>query len=176
MEISETEECTKSSPLQGLYHMLLKERHWALAHLAISSFGYFAARTSSNHLWRFVPDNAALSYDLVGGNKGSEERFMREFKAFLEKEMALPEITPSSEQLLLLQEEAALLKEAVRKNTQTLVTEEMVCEVMEMEPEQLSSKRRKMPDGISKGVELLWSGFKVIGEGPSHWQKAPPDS
>ncbi|XP_031382259.1 uncharacterized protein LOC116196600 isoform X1 [Punica granatum] len=176
MDMSETEECKKGSAVCGLYHMLLRERHWALIHLAIASFGYFAARSSCNQLWRFVPDNAALSYDILGGYEVSEERFMCEFKAFLEKERALPELAPSSEQILLLQEEAALLKEAVRKKIQTLETEEMDCEVVEIDHEQLSSKRRKMPDGISKGVELLQSGLKVIGEGLSQWQKTQPNS
>lgn len=176
MEISETEECGKSSALRGLYHMLLRERHWAVAHLAIASFGYFAARTLCNQLWRFVPDNAALSYDLLHRNKVSEERFMCEFKAFLEKEAALPEIAPSSEQLQLLHEEAALLKQAAHKKMQTLGNEEMDCEVMEIDDEQLSSKRRRLPDGINKGVELLQSGFKFISEGLSQWQKSHTES
>lgn len=175
MEISETEECKKSSALSSLYHMLLRERHWALTHLAIASFGYFAARTSCNQMWRFVPENAALSYDLLNENKVSEERFMSEFKAFLEKEAALPEIAPS-EQLQLLQEEAVLLKEAAQKKMQALETEKMDCEVMVVNREQLTRKRQKLPDGISKGVELLQSGMKVISEGLSQWQKAQPDS
>ncbi|KAK4742953.1 hypothetical protein SAY87_000954 [Trapa incisa] len=176
MEISETEECKKSSALRSLYHMLLKERHWALAHLALASFGYFAARTSCNQMWKFVPENAALSFDLLKENKVNEERFMSEFKAFLEKDAALHEIAPTSDLLQLLQAEAMLLKEATQKKMQALEIMGMDCEVMEANHQQLPSKRRKLPVEISKGVDLLQSGMRVMGEGLTQWQKAEPDS
>ncbi|CAK7336201.1 unnamed protein product [Dovyalis caffra] len=169
MEVIESDDCAKSSALWELYHMLFKERHWALVHLAIAAFGYFAARTTCNQLWRFVPQNASLSYDLMTGNEASEERFMSELKAFLEKERALLTATPSMEQLELLVKEGRMLKEMVQKIS-SMHIEATECESMEIDVDNVSNKRRKLPDGISRGVELLQSGLKVIGDGISQWQ------
>uniref|UniRef100_A0A2P2Q2M3 Uncharacterized protein n=1 Tax=Rhizophora mucronata TaxID=61149 RepID=A0A2P2Q2M3_RHIMU len=170
MKMSENNDCAKSSAVWELYHMLFRERHWALVHLAIATFGYFAARTSCNQLWRFVPHDAALSYDLISGNEASEERFMSELKAFLEKEMALTSITPSSEQLELLVKEGMLLKKMIQK-IESVNVETLDSESMEIDVENQSNKRRKLPDGIGKGMELLQSGLKVIGDGLSQWQQ-----
>ncbi|KAJ6705042.1 HOLLIDAY JUNCTION RESOLVASE [Salix purpurea] len=170
MEMTENDDCAKSSAVWELYHMLFRERHWALVHLAIAAFGYFAARTTCNHLWRFVPQNASLSYDLMSGNEASEERFMSELKAFLEKETALLTTTPSTEQLELLVKEGMTLKEMVRKISSTHIdTKE--CESMEIDVDNVSNKRRKLPDGIRKGLELLQNGLEVIGDGISQWQE-----
>ncbi|KAH9614588.1 hypothetical protein KSS87_021552, partial [Heliosperma pusillum] len=51
MEMVECDGSVKTSAIWQLYHMLLRERHWALIHLAISAFGYFAAHTSCTELW-----------------------------------------------------------------------------------------------------------------------------
>ncbi|KAF9686216.1 hypothetical protein SADUNF_Sadunf03G0135600 [Salix dunnii] len=170
MEMTENNACAKSFAVWELYHMLFRERHWALVHLAIAAFGYFAACTACNHLWRFVPQNASLSYDLMSGNEASEERFMSELKAFLEKETALLTTTPSIEQLELLVKEGMMLKEMVRKISSTHIdTKE--CESMEIDADNVSNKRRKLPDGISKGLELLQNGLKVIDDDISHWQE-----
>ncbi|XWS22407.1 hypothetical protein CRYUN_Cryun29cG0031300 [Craigia yunnanensis] len=129
MGMSESDNCAKSTAVWELYHMLLREQHWAFVHLGIAAFGYFAARTNFNQLWRFVPQDAALSYDLVSGNDANEERFMSEFKAFLEKEMALPAVIASSEQQGLLLEEGLVLKEKVRKIS-NINTEAARCDSM----------------------------------------------
>ena len=50
------------------------------------------------------------------------------------------------------------------------------CENMETDGEIQCNKRRKLPDGISKGVELLQNGLKVIGDGISQWQQNQSDS
>ncbi|KAK9289292.1 hypothetical protein L1049_017768 [Liquidambar formosana] len=42
MEMAESITSAKSSAVWELYHMLLRERHWAFVHLAITAFGYFA--------------------------------------------------------------------------------------------------------------------------------------
>ncbi|XP_057958263.1 uncharacterized protein LOC131151089 isoform X2 [Malania oleifera] len=171
MELAETETSLKSSAVWDLYHMLLMERHWALVHLAATAFGYFAARTSCNQLWRFVPQNAALSFDL-DGNEAKEERFMFELKAFLEKEKAICTTTPSSEELGLLVKEGLMLKDMV----QNINIDLDVTEGMELDGDNQANKRRKLPDGISRGVELLQSGLKVIGDGLSLWQPHHFDS
>ncbi|XVE81442.1 hypothetical protein DITRI_Ditri15bG0063900 [Diplodiscus trichospermus] len=169
MGMSESDNCAKSSAVWELYHMLLRERHWAFVHLSIAAFGHFAARTNCNQLWRFVPQDAALSYDLGSGDDANEERFMSEFKAFLEKEMALPAVIACSEQQRLLHEEGLVLKEMVRKIS-NINTDAARCDSMEIDDEKQSNKRRKLPDGINKGVELLQDGLKVISESLTQWQ------
>ncbi|XWS09092.1 hypothetical protein CRYUN_Cryun40dG0056600 [Craigia yunnanensis] len=154
MGMLESDNCAKSSAVWELYHTLLRERHWAFVHLSIAAFGYFAARTNCNQLWRFVPQDAALSYDLVSGKDANEVIFMSEFKAFLEKEMALPAVIAISEQLGLLLEEGLVLKEKAGK-VSIIKTDAARCDSMEIDDEYQSNKRRKLPDGINKGVELL---------------------
>ncbi|KAF8014307.1 hypothetical protein BT93_H0218 [Corymbia citriodora subsp. variegata] len=171
IEMEERDDCPKSSAIWELYHMLLREQHWALTHLAIKAFGHFAARTSCNQLWRFVPQNAALSYDLSQGNEANEERFMSEFKKFLEKEVALLESFPCTEQLQMLRKEALILKVATQKS-QNIDVEATKHERTEMISENRSNKKRKFPDEISRGVELLQSGLKAISDGLSLWEKA----
>ncbi|CAI0436728.1 unnamed protein product [Linum tenue] len=173
MQMSESDDCAKSTAVWELYHMMLKERHWALVHLAIASFGYFAARTSCNQLWRFVPQNATLSYDVISASEASEERFMSELKAFLEKEVAvLATITASSHQHELLVKEGTVLREMVQKISNTCIEEEVTeSDGLGSNVDSQCSKRRKLPDGISRGVELIQNGLKFIGDGLSQWQQ-----
>ncbi|KAM7259640.1 hypothetical protein ACFE04_015381 [Oxalis oulophora] len=165
MAISERDDCSKSKTMWELYHMLLKEQHWALAHLSINAFGYFAAHTDCNQLWKFVPQDAALSYDPETGNDTDEARFMSELKVLLEKEMALLAITPSSEQVSLLVKEGTVLKEAIRKNLD--VYESVKRKRINLDEEKEVVKRRKLPDEVKTGMELLQSGLKMVGNGLS---------
>ncbi|RDX58454.1 hypothetical protein CR513_62229, partial [Mucuna pruriens] len=169
MEISESDDDAKSCAVWELYHLLLKERHWALIHLAITAFGYFAARTECNHLWRFVPQDAALSYDIVSGVEANKETFMFEFGKFLKKQIALLTFAPSLEQLELLGREGLVLKQMVQKIS-VIADERERCEMMEVDHKNQLNKKRKVPDGISRGVELLKSGLKSIGDSLSQWQ------
>ncbi|XAR48803.1 hypothetical protein NMG60_11031751 [Bertholletia excelsa] len=162
-ELEENESSAKSSAVWELFHLLLREQHWAFIHLAITAFGYFAARTSCNQLWRFVPQNAALSFDLES-HESNEERFMSELKAFLEKEAAALTMTPSFDQIQLLVKEGLMLKEIIQKG-QNIIAQNMGCENMEIDSENCSNKRRKLPDAICQGVELLQNGLKVIVDG-----------
>ncbi|KAL2463257.1 hypothetical protein Fot_52913 [Forsythia ovata] len=175
VELADSDDSARSSAAWELYHMLLRERHWAFVHLAITAFGYFAAHTSCNQLWRFVPQDAALSFDLESGNEADEERFMSELKAFLEKEMACLVVKPRSDQLEMLVKEGQMLKELVQ-NSVKINPESIVCDMMEIDDEKQFSRKRKFPDGISKGVELLQSGMKVMGDVLSQWQHNQVDS
>lgn len=161
---------TKRSAVLELYHMLLSEQHWAFVHLAMETFGYFAARTSCSQLWRFVPQNAALSFDLDLGDEANEERFLAELKVFLEKERALLTMTPSSDQFQLLVKEGQILKQVIQKYQNTDLGA-VGCEEMCRDVENQPHKRRKLPDGITQGVELLQSGLKVIGDGIPHLEQ-----
>ncbi|XP_020093528.1 uncharacterized protein LOC109713754 isoform X2 [Ananas comosus] len=161
VEITESEGDMLCSAIWDLYHLLLRERHWALIHLAINSFGYFAARTSCTQLWRFVPDDAALSYDMDMGMNSDENRFMSELRVFLEKEVALNDLNLSREQLDFLIKEGAELKRLVKQiNTISQITGTEKMEICE--ESNLKKKKRKVPDGICEGVVLLQSGLKVM--------------
>ncbi|KOM52407.1 hypothetical protein LR48_Vigan09g106600 [Vigna angularis] len=168
VEISESDDDAKSCAVWELYHLLLKEQHWALIHLAITAFGYFASKTRCNKLWRFVPQDAALSYDIVSGLESNQETFMVEFGKFLKKEKALT-VATSPEQLELLGREGLVLKQMVQK-VSAIAEEKDRCDNMEVDRKNQSNKKRKLPDGISRGVELLKSGLKIIGDGLSQWQ------
>ncbi|KAL0724009.1 hypothetical protein Bca4012_038608 [Brassica carinata] len=158
-EMSETETCPKSRAVWELYHLLLRERHWALVHHAVTAFGYFCARTSCSQLWRFVPDDAALAFDMASGKEAKTERFMSELKMFLEKEQALLSTTPSHEELELLSKEGMEVKATVQKLLEERKRQRSV------EAEKRPNKRRKLPEGICSGMELLQNGVKKINEG-----------
>lgn len=169
MEISENNESTKSIAVWELYHMLLRERHWAFIHLATTAFGYFAARTSCNQLWRFLPPDAALSFDIETGTDTNEDRFMSELKAFLDKEMGTCGISNSLNQLAVIVKEGLLLKEKLMKYSK-VAPEVKGCEFMEIHAETHANKRRKLPKEITEGMELLQCGLKVMGDGISRMQ------
>ncbi|KAI3897711.1 hypothetical protein MKX03_005543 [Papaver bracteatum] len=182
IEIVESEDSKTSTALWELYHMLLRERHWAISHLAIAGFGHFAAHTSCNQLWRFVPQDAALSFDIETGNEKDEDRFMFELKAFLEKEVALLVIEPCTiEQLAMLVKEGLVLKETVRRIVLCIIERGEDTEIM-MEIDNAdnggekvaSTKKRKalsLPDEIGEGMALLQRGLKFMGDGLALWQQ-----
>lgn len=176
-ELSETDDDdSKNYAVLNLFHMLLKEKHWAFIHLALTAFGYFAMHSKYNKLWRFVPPDAALSYDIVSGTESDQDRFTEEIKAFLNKEMALLAITPNTEQFELLAREGLVLKQMVHKIPKIAEVEEVKCESMEVDDDDHNNncsdnKKRKLGDGIIKGVELLKSGLEIIGDGLSQWNQ-----
>ncbi|XP_013605045.1 PREDICTED: uncharacterized protein LOC106312179 isoform X1 [Brassica oleracea var. oleracea] len=157
-EMSETETCPKSRAVWELYHLLLRKRHWALVHHAVTAFGYFCARTGCAELWRFVPEDAALAFDIASGKEAKTERFMSELKMFLEKEQALLSTTASQEELEMLSKEGTQVKATVQKLLEGRKQQRS------MEVEKQSNKRRKLPEGICRGVELLQKGMKRINE------------
>ncbi|MCD7460435.1 hypothetical protein HAX54_043531 [Datura stramonium] len=175
IELEDQEDNAVSSAVWELYHMLLRERHWALAHLAITAFGYFAARTTCNHLWRYVPQDAALSFDLETGKEADEERFMSELKAFLEKERAILKIKPCPNMVNMFAIDGQILKETFKK-IKDVDPKLMVCESMEVDIEKQPNRKRKFPDRVTKGVELLRDGVKVMGDALSEWQHNQFDS
>uniref|UniRef100_A0ACD5TUG4 Uncharacterized protein n=1 Tax=Avena sativa TaxID=4498 RepID=A0ACD5TUG4_AVESA len=148
------------SAMLDLYHLLVRERHWALIHLAMGSFGYFAARTSFTQLWKFIPGDAALSYNTNTGVDIDENGFMSELRAFLQKEAALRADKWSEEQIRFLVSEGRALKKLA----------ETACEIpLAPEPEKktvisevVNTKKRKIPDGIGEGMALLQNGLKVM--------------
>uniref|UniRef100_A0A0D9Z1Y7 Uncharacterized protein n=1 Tax=Oryza glumipatula TaxID=40148 RepID=A0A0D9Z1Y7_9ORYZ len=171
------------SAMWDLFHFLLRERHWALIHLAMGSFGYFAARTSFTQLWKFVPVDAALSYTCTGVDI-DEDGFMSELKAFLQKEVALRDDKWSEEQICSLVSEGRMLKKLVEScleiplvpepekvsitndvKTKKRKMPDGICEGM---PENVSvtndveTKKRKMPDRICEGMMLVQNGLKIM--------------
>ncbi|GAB4851435.1 hypothetical protein Ancab_030837 [Ancistrocladus abbreviatus] len=174
MKIKECEGNAKTSAVWDLYHMLLRERHWALVHLAIAAFGYFAARTSCEQLWRFVPPDSALSFDLESGTVADEERFMSELKVFLEKETSISPTAPCSDQLQLVMKDGLLLRKLLQmKSVANIKAEES--EIIDIDGEEPCSKRRKLPDAFSRGMELLQSGLKIMCDSLSQLQQNHQD-
>lgn len=173
VELADSEDDPKSSVVWDLYHVLLRERHWAFAHLAVAAFGYFAARTCCNELWRFVPPDAALSFDLETGNEADEDRFMSKLKEFLEKESASLVKNHTSDHLQMLIKEGKTLKEVIQHKLKNKPAGGVVCNAMEIDEVNPVNKKRKLPHRITKGVELLQSGIKVMGDGLSQWQHNP---
>lgn len=170
IEFEETDNnISKESASRELFHMLLKERHWVIAHLAITAFGYFSARTNCNELWRFVPQDAALSFDLEFGKDANEETFMSEFKVFLDKEAANIKNTPDGNEIAMLVKEGLMLKQMVQK----MITIDSIS--MEIDDIKESNKKRKLPDGISEGVSLLQNGLKAISDGITLWKQSRLD-
>ncbi|CAN6460546.1 unnamed protein product [Victoria cruziana] len=168
MEILEVEECAVSSALWDLYHGLLRERHWALAHLALSAFGYFAARTPCNQLWRFVPQDAALSFDKETGMVATEERFMSELKGYLEKEVAFSADSPCRQQLGLLEKEAMSIQGRLKQELEHL---DVKSTAMEIDDENhVAKKKRKFPQVIAEGMMFLQRGLEKVRDGLEEWR------
>ncbi|XP_062209853.1 uncharacterized protein LOC133911575 [Phragmites australis] len=160
LNVTENDANELCSAMCDLYHFLLRERHWALIHLAMGSFGYFAARTSFTELWKFVPGDAALSYNAITGTVIDENRFMLELKDFLQKEAALHGTSRWSEkQICFLVSEGRALKKLVKTYSE-------IPEISEPEKvaitKDVSTKKRKMPDGVCEGMVLLQNGLKVM--------------
>lgn len=162
MQIAEDDENPLSAAIWHLSHLLLRERHWAFVHLAIAAFGYFAARTSCTQLWRFVPSNAALSFDSATGSEAKYDSFMNELKGFLEKEGVLCEDSPCKEQLCFLIKEGIALKRLIK--TSLTMQEVSGIHTVEIDSHEKCArkKKRKLPDGICRGMDLLQNGLKTM--------------
>lgn len=171
VEIPEDEGNAVSKAIWQLYHLILRERHWAGVHLGLASFGYFAARTSCNELWRFVPLDAALSFDIESGQKSDVEQFMSELKSFLVKEGALTSLSASKEEKNLLKREGLLQTEILRSYLQMprkfsirQQHNEKCCESHEMEIDANENGKQKIKysDGIKEGMSLLKKGLSLL--------------
>nr|XP_043612777.1 uncharacterized protein LOC122584783 [Erigeron canadensis] len=169
IEFEETHNNLKVSASWQLFHLLLKERHWALVHLALTAFGYFSARTSCNELWRFVPEDAALSFDLKSGVDLHEGSFMDEFKVFFEKDAAIVKTTPGINELVLLSREGLMLKQRIQK---MIIIDS---DAMEIDDTTQTNKKRKHPDDICEGVSLLQNGLRIVANGITLWRQSQLD-
>ncbi|KAJ1435746.1 hypothetical protein SESBI_04693 [Sesbania bispinosa] len=96
--------------------------------------------TSVNESFTVVVKDAALSYDTVSGVETDQERFMFEFRAFLNKEIALLTVAPSPEQLELLRREGLVLKQMVHKIS-VIAKEKEGCQNMEVDDKNQSNKK-----------------------------------
>jgi hypothetical protein len=164
-----------STALWELYHLTLKERHWAVAHLALASFGYFAAHTSWNELWRFVPPDAALAYDAETGKIAEEDCFMSSLRRFLEKEVTVS-VPLSRDNFTALQLEGELLEASLFKRMQAEVKDEP-------EPQECALEDPVDPDvsmefvdtqlslEIDQAMKMLQGGLSLLKEKLSGWLK-----
>ncbi|KAL2653951.1 hypothetical protein R1flu_022079 [Riccia fluitans] len=106
--MTEDEENPSLRALRGLYHIPLREKHWALVHTGMESFSHFAVRTSYPDLSRFVPEDATVARKTGVGNT-TEDAFMSALRSYIETEPAQQSLIPSDEELKLLRNEGALL-------------------------------------------------------------------
>ncbi|KAK8935331.1 hypothetical protein KSP39_PZI013089 [Platanthera zijinensis] len=166
IQIAEDDKCPISAAILELYHSLLRERHWALIHLALSAFGYFAARTPCTQLWRFVPHDAALSFDSATGSEANYDNFMTELKGFLEKEGALCEAPSCKEQLFcegmeLLQNGLETMRNALSQSDSLELKEEFAAHVSCLRDviSQLKKERKKC-NGCILGMACIYSDIK----------------
>lgn len=158
MEIPDVEGGVLCPAVCSLYHVLLRERHWAFIHLAIGAFGTFAACTTCTQLWRFVPDDAALSFDTSSGKEANEDRFMSELKAYLDKSIALKDAYLCEEQLSYLVKEGLVLNELCK----LAVADDSATEVGEIVDDGCVKKKKRKLDGVCEGIEMLQSGLKAM--------------
>jgi len=179
VEIPEDEGNAVSKAIWQLYHLILRERHWAGVHLGLASFGYFAARTSCNELWRFVPLDAALSFDIESGKKSDVEQFMSELKSFLVKEGALTSLSASKEEKNLLRREGLLQNEILRSYLQMSekfsVRQEhnekgRESHKMEIDANENGKQKLNYSDGIKEGMSLLQKGLSLLTDGFAKWR------
>lgn len=175
IEVEDREDNGMSSAVWELYQMLLREQHWALVHLAIAAFAYFAAHSSCNQLWRYLPLDAALSFDLATGKEADEGRFMSELKAFLDKEPACPKIKSCPNTVNMFAMDGQMLKETFKK-IKDVDPKLIVCDPMEVDNEKQPNRKRKFPDRVTEGMELLRDGMKVMGDALSEWKHNQSDS
>ncbi|XP_023731806.1 uncharacterized protein LOC111879570 [Lactuca sativa] len=164
IEYEVTDTNPKFSSSWKLFHMLLKERHWALSHLAITAFGYFSARTNCDELWRFVPQDAALSFDLESGVEANGERFMSEFTVSYEKETGVY-VKPNhgKNELPLLVKQGLMLRKMVEKKM--VIVDKM--EIDHDDDDDEMFKRRKIHDGVEKlkdGLRVFANGIMLLQE------------
>jgi Domain of unknown function (DUF4487) len=157
MEIPEGNGNSMSIAIWDLNHMLLRERHWAVMHQAVAAFGYFAAHTTCTQLWRFVPDDAALSYDTETGTVTDENQFMSELKTFLEKDVAVSASLFSEEEFSSLKKEGKSLLKGLESGTGAIVSMERW-----EKKEAPLRKKRKIPEGFCEGLVLLQRGLKAM--------------
>lgn len=105
--IEEDENNPAVKALWDLYNYLLREQQpWALVHSSLQSFANFAAHTSCQELWQFVPPDAAV---VVLTGAGEEDGFMMALQGFIEKQCAILALNDTSgNELQLLRAEANL--------------------------------------------------------------------
>lgn len=104
--------------LVELYHALLREGHWALAHVALTSFAHFAATSPYTDLWRLVPTDAAaarfegaLAGDSLSDSGQELDGFMRALQTFLERSVGKDFSPSGAAELAALGEDGRILAE-----------------------------------------------------------------
>ncbi|MCO5568443.1 hypothetical protein L7F22_022142 [Adiantum nelumboides] len=163
--------------LWELYHVILRERHWAYAHLALASFGYFVAHTSWNELWRFVPSDAALAHDGENVSLAKESIFMTSLRRFLEKEVVCTTSSKSDEKTV--QQEGELLETSmlefyqVADKSHTMEAQGMVdcCDMNVDSGVHTDPIESSLPPEISNAMSMLREGLLLLKEKLPTWFK-----
>ncbi|MCO5593994.1 hypothetical protein L7F22_048013 [Adiantum nelumboides] len=177
VSMSEDETDPTNCALWELYHVILRERHWAYAHLALASFGYFVAHTSWNELWRFVPSDAALAYDGENVSLAKESIFMTSLRRFLEKEVVCT--TSSKSDVKTVQPEGELLETSmlefyqVADKSRTMESQGMVdcCDMNVDSGVHADPIESSLPPEISNAMSMLQEGLLLLKEKLPTWFK-----
>ncbi|KAJ7518606.1 hypothetical protein O6H91_20G000500 [Diphasiastrum complanatum] len=148
-----------------LYHEALKERHWALVHAGLDSFGHFATRTSCSELWRFVPLDAALSHDTKTGSILNEEGFTDALRVFLEKELAQTSSAVTDVDLVQMLKECNLHRQVLIQTLDRINILELNVVDLDTHVESNSSSF----EDARKAMQLLQEGFSVLREKFNFW-------
>ncbi|CAM6127138.1 unnamed protein product [Calypogeia fissa] len=146
--------------LWGLYHLALRQKPWALMHMGLQSFAHFAAHTSCQELWRFVPQDAAI----VSNGNGDDD-FMTSLKVFIEKECALLSLTSTGEELRMLRTESNLQQQKHKRTLSALRKQKHV--EMNARFQKSTKPSTKPPSGtsdIQEAVAMLCKGIGVLKE------------
>lgn len=171
--MTEEEENPAMRALWGLFHLVLKETHWALVHMGLASFSHYAANTSCQELWRFVPHDAALARK-ARGDDVTGDVFMSALKSFIEKEGAENSLAPSDEEVQLLRSEGALLHKftdnGVSRRIENVDLDEMEIDSVIKDSAEVNLTLDMICRGTAVLKDILPSWLAAKGSGSHQWQ------
>jgi hypothetical protein len=171
-EFKEEESDPSMQALWYLYHMVLREQHWALVHAGLVSFGHFAEHTPCNELWRFVPSDPGLGADVSGSLQTGAEMFMNTLKSYLEKDTPCNALTLADEEIDLLHQEAKRQRtsyfQVLQQKGQDFSEEKAVidCGSMDVDTPVTASPT---PNEVKTAILMLQEGYSILSNIPPNW-------
>lgn len=174
-DILEKETDPTCQTLWNLYHIVLREQHWALVHAGLASFGSFAEQTPCKELWRFIPSDPGLASDVYESTDSGHDMFMYALRSFLEKELAVTSLAVTDAEVRLLQEECKKQQGSYFHVLQQRETEEVpvektiVVDLDSMDVDRVPIKEVTMPSEVKTGILMLQEGFSLLSKRAPTW-------
>ncbi len=170
-----------SQALWDLFHLVLREEHWALVQAGLASFGYFAEHSPCAELWRFIPSHPGLAADVRGSGKSGEEMFMTAVKLFLEKNGAFTSLLMTESEKDLLRHECIMQRSSyVHSFLRECEDEEhltenrpLVQELDSMKTDADISLGLIIPPEVKTGLLMLQEGFCLLSKVAHDWLPSP---